>query len=339
MTASKKTLIIGPAWVGDMVMAQTLFCLLKQREPDVQIDVLAPAWTKPLLHRMPEVSEAIDAPFGHGQMRLRDRYRLGVDLRSRGYDRAIVLPNSFKSALVPFAAKIRRRTGWVGEMRYGLLNDVRRLKKQQLPLMAERFVALGLEKEEALPGNLPRPALHSSSESVSHSLQRVGLSQPERPVLGLCPGAEFGASKRWPAEYYAEVANNKLANGWGVWLFGSMKERVIADQINALTDHRCVNLAGTTQLNEAIDLLSLVDAVVTNDSGLMHIAAALGRPLVAVYGSTSPKFTPPLLDRVKILSLALDCSPCFERECPLKHNKCMRDLKPMQVIEGVNALL
>ena len=333
-----KTLVVGPAWVGDMVMAQTLFRLLKQRQPDMQIDVLAPAWTRPLLDRMPEVNEAIDSPFTHGQMRLRDRYRLGVSLRLRGYDRAIVLPNSFKSALVPYVAKIRRRTGWVGEMRYGLLNDVRRRQKQQLPLMVERFMALGLEKGEALPEHLPRPALRTSSESVSHSLQQLGLNQPQQPVLALCPGAEFGASKRWPAEYYAEVANNKLANGWSVWLFGSAKERAVADQIDALSDHRCVNLAGTTQLNEAIDLLSLADAVVANDSGLMHIAAALGRPLVVVYGSTSPKFTPPLSDQVSILSLELDCSPCFKRECPLKHNRCMKDLKPVQVIEGINAV-
>ena len=337
MALAMKILIIGPAWVGDMVMAQALFKLLKQLHPHSQIDVLAPLWTRPLLVRMPEVNEALDSPFDHGQLRLLARYRLGVALRSRGYDQAIVLPNSFKSALIPYFANIPLRTGWVGESRYGLLNDARRLDKKRLPRMVERFIGLGVEKGEALPSTLLYPKLNVSVEGIRASLEKLQLDRPSAPLLILCPGAEFGVSKQWPAEYHAEVANNKLAEGWQIWLLGSVNDRGISDQVDALTDHRCMNLTGKTGLTEVIDLLSLADVVVANDSGLMHVAASLSRPLVVIYGSTSPEFAPPLFDRVEILSLELPCSPCSKRECPLKHNKCMRDLKPIQVINSINS--
>ena len=334
-----KTLVVAPAWVGDTVMAQTLFKLLKQRQADMTLNVLAPAWVRPLSDRMPEVNEAIDSPFGHGQLFLRSRFRMGKQLRSHGYDQAIVLPHSFKSALAPFWAGIPRRTGWVGEQRYGLLNDARKLDKLRLPLMIQRFVALGLEKHEPLPAQPLWPTLNISAANVANALQNLGLEHRGQRLLALCPGAEFGSSKRWPPEYYAEVANEMLAAGWRVWLFGSAHDKAVTDRIDILTDHRCVNLAGRTELNEAVDLLSLADMVVANDSGLMHITAALRRPLVVVYGSTSPQFTPPLSDQVKVLSLKLNCSPCFKRTCPLQHANCMRDLKPSLVLDAIEALI
>jgi heptosyltransferase-2 len=337
MSLATRILIIGPAWIGDMVMAQTLFTLLKQRNPQRQLDVLAPAWTKPLLERMPEVNQALNLPFNHGELRLRERYQLAKSLRQQNYEQVIVLPNSFKSALIPFCSKIPRRTGWVGEMRYPLLNDIRRLDKSKLPLMIQQFMALGLEKGEQLPQNPALPSLSISAASVEKTLQTLNITRPTAPILALCPGAEFGPSKRWPAEYYAEIAKKKLAEGWQVWLFGSVKDKLITDQIETLTDHRVLNLAGNTKLTEAIDLLSLANLVVTNDSGLMHIAAALSRPIVAIYGSTSTKFTPPLTEQVKILQLKLPCSPCFQRECPLTHFKCMNDLKPDLVIAAMQS--
>ena len=333
-----KILIIGPAWVGDMVIAHTLFRWLKQRHPDSEIDVLAPAWTKPLLDRMPEIHGSLYSPFSHGQLRLGDRYRLGVSLRERHYEQAIVLSNSYKSALVPYFAKVSRRTGWIGEMRYGLLNDVRRLHKKHLPQMIQRFIALGLEKGESLPVELPHPQLQVSVSSVDTTLNRLSLSKPDALILALCPGAEFGPSKQWPADYYADVARAKLAEGWRVWLFGSVKDKVMADSIAALTEHRAENLAGATKLNEAVDLLSLASLVVTNDSGLMHIAAALGRPLVVIYGSTSPGFTPPMSQKAQILKSTLSCSPCFKRTCPYRHHHCMKELKPEQILEAATII-
>lgn len=337
---TKHILIVGPAWIGDMVMAQTLFKLLKERQPSVCIDVLAPAWTIPLLDRMPEVHQSFNLPFGHGELRLWDRYRFAKSLTASHYEQAIVLPNSWKSALIPFWMNIPRRTGWVGEMRYGLLNDIRRLNKSALPLMIEQFMALGFEAKEPFENTNSFPKLLVSPTTVAATVNRYQLSPNKQPILALCPGAEFGSSKRWPAEYYAEVAKAKIESGWQVWLFGSAKDKSVTDQIAALTDFRAVNLAGVTQLAEAIDLLSLASLVVTNDSGLMHIAAALLRPLVVIYGSTSPKFTPPLAhDQVQIVRLSeLTCSPCFERECPLSHLKCMRDLKPITVMNAIEML-
>lgn len=323
-----KILIVGPAWVGDMVMAQCLFKLLKQRQPDVIIDVLAPAWSLPLLARMPEISSAMIMPIGHGQLALRERYKIGKNLRAKKYTQAIVLPNSFKSALIPFFARIPIRTGWRGEMRYGILNDVRYLDKSRYPLMIEQFMALALSPKENLPSEYPLPELRAfPKESTS------------QPVLALCPGAEFGPAKRWPEEYYADIANAKLNEGWAVWIFGSQKDNTVAERIMALTQERCVNYAGKTKLEEAIDLLAIATVVVSNDSGLMHIAAALHKPLVALYGPTSPGFTPPLNTGAKILSLQLECQPCFQRECPLKHHNCMRELHPEMVLNAIKQVV
>lgn len=333
-----KILIVGPAWVGDMVMAQCLFKLLKQRNPNVIIDVLAPAWSLPLLARMPEVSASIIMPIGHGKLGLLERYRLGVKLREKKYDQAILLPNSFKSALVPFFAKIPVRTGWRGEMRYLVLNDVRILDEKRYPLMIERFMALGLAPNEELPKDYPIPELQISLETSAQALAKHKLKMPTRPILALCPGAEFGPAKRWPEDYFADIANAKLKEGWDVWLFGSVKDQPVAERIMELTQERCVNLTGHTRLEEAIDLLSFAAIVVSNDSGLMHIAAALKKPLVAVYGATSASFTPPLHQQAKIVSLSLDCQPCFQRTCPLKHHRCMLDLKPEMVLSAINNL-
>ncbi len=334
-------LIIGPSWVGDMVMAQTLFTCLKQRHPDCQIDVLAPDWSRPILERMPEVRNALSFPLGHGVLELATRRKIGKSLAGQ-YDQAILLPNSLKSALVPFFAGIPKRTGWKGEMRYGLLNDVRSLDKERLPLMIERFMALAYEPDAALPKPYPQPRLVIDSASREAALAKFGLSL-DRPVLALCPGAEFGEAKRWPAEHYAKVAELKIRAGWQVWLFGSKNDHPGCEEIRARLipglREESVNLAGETSLAEAIDLLSAASAVVSNDSGLMHVAAALNRPLVAVYGSTSPQFTPPLADQVEIVRLGLECSPCFERTCRFGHYDCLRELKPRPVIEALQRLV
>jgi len=327
-----KLLVIGPAWVGDMVMAQCLFKLLKRRDPSSVIDVLAPNWSMPLLARMPEVAESLVMPLGHGKLGLGERRRIGKSLRNKQYQQAIVLPNSFKSALIPWWADIPLRTGWRGEMRYGLLNDMRVLDKKRYPLMIEQFMALGLPLNEPLPQDYPLPELEISPASREQALARHQLSA-DRPVLAICPGAEFGSAKRWPEEHYAAVANEKLQAGWQVWILGSPKDQPVAKKIMELTQQQCINLTGQTQLAEAVDLLSLASVVVSNDSGLMHIAAALHKPLIAVYGPTTAAFTPPLHQQAKVLSLSLECQPCFQRICPLKHHRCMNELQPQKVID------
>ena len=333
-------LIIGPSWVGDMVMAQTLFVCLQQRHPGCAIDVLAPEWSRPILERMPQVRAALSFPLGHGVLELATRRRIGKSLAGQ-YDQAILLPNSLKSALVPFFAGIPLRTGWKGELRYGLLNDIRTLDKQRYPLMIERFMALAFEPGAALPQPYPRPQLAIDPTSRAAALARFAL-ELDRPVLALCPGAEFGEAKRWPAEHYAQVAEQKIRDGWQVWLFGSKSDLAVGEEIRARLipglREEAVNLAGETSLAEAIDLLSCSDAVVSNDSGLMHEAAALQRPLVAVYGSTSPGFTPPLAEQVEVVRLGLECSPCFERTCRFGHYDCLRNLQPDAVLDALQRL-
>ncbi|MDO3381018.1 lipopolysaccharide heptosyltransferase II [Gilvimarinus algae] len=338
--STERILVIGPSWVGDMVMAQSLFATLQQRFVPEALDVLAPAWSRPLTERMREVGGSIDMPVGHGSVMLGERWRLARQLAKRGYTRAYVLPNSLKSALIPAFAGIDRRVGWRGEMRYGLLNDLRRLEPARYPLMVERFVALAYEPGVALPEHLPRPSLVADTDRYPDLLQTYGLER-QRPILALCPGAEFGPSKRWPSRHYSRVAEAKLAEGWQVWVFGSGKDAAVAQRIYAQLPQsrsRCHLLAGKTSLADAIDLLSMASAVVSNDSGLMHIAAALNRPLVAVYGSTSAAFTPPLGSAVETLSLALSCQPCFARECPLGHKQCLEELAPEQVLAALARL-
>lgn len=322
-----------------MVMAQSLFRRLKARRPGSAIDVVAPIWTRPLLERMPEVRLALDMPLNHGQLGLRTRRRLGRSLRRTGYRQAIVLPNSWKSALVPFWARIPRRTGYLGEMRWWLLNDVRRLDPTRLPMTVQRFLALGEESGGELPDPIPVPRLQVQPDKVEKARQRLGLTRTDAPVLGLCPGAEYGPAKKWPAAYFAEIARHKRAEGWQTWLFGSERDIVVGREVASAAGDGCTDLTGRTSLAEAVDLLSATSLVVTNDSGLMHVAAAVGRPLVAVYGSSDPGFTPPLHDGSHVVRLGIECSPCFKRECPLGHYKCLRDLKPAQVLGAAKELL
>lgn len=330
--------MVGPAWVGDMVMAQSLFMTLKQQDPQRHIDVLAPGWSRPLLERMPEVSEAIDMPLTHGEFAFGRRRALGKSLRDRHYEQAIVLPRSWKSAVVPFYAGIPQRTGYHGEQRFILLNDRRRLDKQALPMTVQRFNALACEQQPSTPPPVPQPRLVVSEQGVQAALGSQGLLR-DRPILVLCPGAEYGPAKRWPEQHYAVVANDRLDAGWQVWLMGSNKDAAVTASINDLTQNRCVDLAGRTSLGEAIDLMSLAACVVSNDSGLMHVAASLDRPLVAVYGSSDPGFTPPLHPQAKIERLGLECSPCFKRECPLGHTKCLVDLSPQRILAAIGSLL
>jgi heptosyltransferase-2 len=338
---SIRILIIAPSWVGDMVMAQSLFITLKQQQPNVQIDVIAPKWTLALLERMPEVSLAIEMPLARGNLGLIERIKLGKSLRSHHYDQAILLPNTWKSALTPFFANIPLRTGYVGEMRWGLLNDLRRLDKTVLTQTVQRFVALAYCRGDlSRPHKLqtcPPPHLQVSPVNQQQVVTQFQL-QTDKKILALCPGAEYGEAKRWPMSHYAEVAKQKLQAGWQVWLFGSPKDAPVTSQINQLSGGDCIDLSGKTNLTEAVDLLSLVDVVISNDSGLMHVAAALDRNLIALYGSSDPLFTPPLNPNAKIISLGLECSPCFKRECPLGHTRCLIEITPQQVISAMDEL-
>ena len=277
---------------------------------------------------MPQVANAISLPFGHGDLKLLERRRFGKSLAT--YEQAIVLPNSLKSALVPWHAGIPVRTGYRGEMRFGLLNDVRRLDKEALPLIVERFAALAQPNGEALRRPLPEPRLVVDERARTAAIAKFRLD-PSRPVAAFAPGAEYGPAKRWPPKHFVELGRALIDRGYAIWLFGSAKDREIAAEIAAQLPN-AVNLAGATTLDEAIDLLSVAARVITNDSGLMHIAAALERPMAAIFGSSSPAFTPPLSARARVIAIQIACSPCFERTCPLGHTNCLVQLEPSRVL-------
>ena len=332
----KKILVVGPAWVGDMVMAQSLFITLKRQHPDAEIDVIAPGWSRSLLARMPEVHESIEMRLGHGEFGFGLRRQLGIELRAESYDRAIVMPRSWKSALVPYFARIPQRTGYKGEMRYGLLNDIRPLDKSVLTRTVQRFVALGLPAEAPLPPEIPQPKLHLDGEQRDWLMRILNL-YTERPIVALLPGAEYGPAKRWPAEHFAWLARRLVKDGFSVWVFGSEKEKPLGDTIVEGLGAEAVNLCGRTRLVDAADLLSLAKCAVTNDSGLMHVAGAMGVRVIAIYGSSSPNYTPPLTDKADIVYLDLECSPCFKRECPLGHLNCLKQITVDAVYKYIRA--
>jgi len=336
-----RILAVAPNWIGDALLAQPLLARLQQRLPGVAIDVLAPAWTAPVIKRMPEVTEVISTDFRHGDLRLKERWKLGRALRLQAYSQAWVLPNSFKAALIPFFADIPLRVGYVGESRYGLLNVIHKLDEKKLPLMAERYAQLAETPGDAVMLPLAPAHLRVDEGNLLITVSRLGLDR-SKPVTAFCPGAEYGPAKRWPARHFAELARRLAARGSAVWLIGSDKDRAIAEEIATLSGGAAINLCGRTDLAAAIDLLSAAQLVVSNDSGLMHVAAALGRPLVALYGSSSPEHTPPLVQEGRPARLlhvdGLECRPCFKRECPLGHFKCMNDLAPERVLEEISEI-
>lgn len=327
---ARKYLIVGPSWIGDMVMAQSLFITLKQQYPDCLIDVLAPEWSLPILKRMAEINEGISADVSHGEFSFFKRRKLGISLRAKAYTHAIVMPRSWKSALIPFFARVPIRTGYKGEMRYGLLNDIRSINKQVLKQTVQRYVAHSYLPGLLQPPETPFPRLQIDAENQVKLLEKFALKL-DRPVVCMMPGAEYGPAKQWPISYYTTLAASLVDAGWQVWILGSDKDKAAGQQINSGSDSKSHihNLCGNTQLVDTIDLLACAKSVVSNDSGLMHVAAAVAVQVNVIYGSSTPAYTPPLTKKElqEVFYLKLDCSPCFKRICPLGHTDCLNNIK------------
>jgi len=336
-----KILVVGPSWVGDSVMAQTLYKRIKKELPSSQIDVISPHWSLALLERMPEVCKKIVSPFSHGETKLLERYRLGQGLKKENYDRAIVLTNSLKSSLIPYFARIAVRTGWLGEFRYGLINDIRSSKKLKKSLMIEKFAALSLYEENYSIENLTFPELEIDFANQRKFLEEFSIDYSKN-TMAICPGAEFGPSKRWPAEYYAEIAIFYVNKGWNVLCIGSKNDEDIGIEIGSLNNLGCnesfINLIGKTSLQDAIDILAFTEKVVTNDSGLMHIAAAVKTPLVALYGPSSPEYTPPLISKKKILRKTQGYEKVRYGSNEKGYHQSLLDIKPEEVLNALEEL-
>ena len=329
MTAKQRRyLIVGPSWIGDMVMAQSLFIALKQQYPDCIIDVIAPQWSLPILKRMPEVNEGIPVNVRHGEFSFVKRRQLGLSLKTRLYTHAIVIPRSWKSALIPYFADVPVRTGYRGEFRYGLLNDIRSLDKEVLKQTVQRYVAFARpDRLQSVP-DVPYPVLSVNKNHQALLVAKLGLKL-DKPVVCFMPGAEYGPAKQWPLDYFALLAKSLIDGGWQVWVLGSDKDAAAGEKIIKRLDNNAYNLCGKTQLVDTVDLLACAKSVVSNDSGLMHVAAAVGVELNVIYGSSTPEYTPPLTSEEKknIFYLAMDCSPCFKRVCPLGHTDCLKNIK------------
>jgi heptosyltransferase-2 len=337
---SGRILVVAPSWVGDAILSEPLVARLHAPHGAPNVDVLSPAWCAPVYARMRGVGRVVESTIGHGRVDWVLRRTLVRTLSALGYARAVILPNSLKSALVPWLARIPLRTGYVGEMRWGLVNDARRLDRNAFPRLVDRYVALAAPRGESAPA-ATAPILVADAANRDAAVAALSLDVA-RGVAILCPGAEFGPAKRWPPGHFAELALKFLADGLAVWIVGSPNDKPAAEAIRDAAGEpgRAMrDLAGRTDLGTAIDLMSLASIVVSNDSGLMHAAAAVGVPLVALFGSSSPAYTPPMSAAAKIARIDIACSPCFKRECPLGHFKCMRDLDPRAVYDLARATL
>lgn len=344
LLVSSRLLVIAPNWIGDAVMAQPLLALLKQQLPNCSIDVLAPSWVAPVLRAMPEVDTVIEAPFKHGALQLGERWKFAQQLRERHYAAAYVLPNTLKFALVPWLAGIKRRIGYKGEHRYGLINYMHFDDPMQPRAMVAFYAAMASAPNAPLLKNLPMPTLHLEVAKVQAALATLGIDS-DQTIVAFAPGAEFGTAKRWPTQHFAALAESilQLKPQAKILLMGSHKDVAVCEEIRTLCADgvraNVLQLAGQTSLDQAIALLAGANVLVSNDSGLMHIASALNRPVIALYGPTDPDHAPPFSASSVVLSLRLNCAPCKQRDCPLGHHACMRDMTSELVWQPLQTLL
>ncbi|WP_367670473.1 lipopolysaccharide heptosyltransferase II [Sodalis-like secondary symbiont of Drepanosiphum platanoidis] len=342
-----KILIIGPSWIGDMIMSHSLYRILIKKYPKIKIDVMAPKWSYPLLKRMPEINKSIILPFSHGEISLCKRYNIGIKLRNKNYEQAIILPNSFKSALIPFFAKIPLRTGWIGEKRYGIINDLRKNNTLKFSLMIEKYSILAFSKKEinnsfSFPKPFLYPILKVNKKEKHYLYKKFYLNKNYRPLFGLCPGSASKLAKCWPYYHYASLAKKLIKDGYNIIIFGSKYDQDTGESIinilNIKEKKYCTDLTGMTSINEAIILIDSCNGIVSNDSGLMHIASALHKPLIALYGFSNPKFTPPLFKKSIILHCIKNFKN-FDKKLNNYYNNNLIKIKPKKVFKKIKILM
>ena len=333
-----RSLFIAPQWIGDAVMSEPLLRQLHARGE--RITVAALPWVAPVYHHMPSVEHVVELPFKHGSLQWAERRALARQWRGQ-FERAYVGPNSLKSALIPWLANIPQRIGYHGESRYVLLTQrLPNPPRGERPPMVDFYLALSgilTDKRHSM-----QPVLQRPTDSVRQTLQAYGLQAGAYTVIA--PGAEYGPAKMWPAQHVADLCQRIQGR---VVLLASAKESALCQSIADMADSaQVLNLAGQTQLGQAFDLISAARDVVSNDSGLMHVAAGLGVPQVALFGSSSPRHTPPLSDKAQVIWLAddpqytpaLDCAPCYARTCQFGHTRCLNDIRPERVAQLLQSL-
>lgn len=333
-TADAPILIVPYMWIGDFVRCHTVVRLLQARFPGRPIDVLTTEMVAPLLDYMPGVRKGIVFDLPRGRLAFSQHRALAERLRRVGYGQALVMSRKWKAALAPYLAGIPVRTGFVGEMRFGLLNDVRS-GERKLPRMVDQCAVLALPKNTPVPADWPLPALVAPPEEVAAWRQRRGLVDP-KPVAAFAPGA-VGLSKRWP--YFADLAQRLVAEGFSVWVLGGAGETALAAEIVAAGGPAVHDLTGP-DLRNAILALAAAQVAVSNDSGLLHVAAALGTPAIGIFGPTSPRLWAPLNPIAAVIETATDvpCRPCHKPACRFGHHRCMREIEADRVAAAVRAV-
>ena len=330
---NEKILIFGPSWVGDMVMAHSLFVNLKRRNPHCEIHLAAPNWSMDIGSRFPEIDKLIPLEFKHGKFDFFKRVTLGLRLRRESYDECIFLINTFKSLFNIAFANIPLRTGYVGELRSLFLNNS--FKKNTEPTIS-KFSKLSIKKSYPSP-KVINPKIASHKKNGENFLKKNRI--PTKKLIIISGGAEYGPAKILPSEKYAYIANELIKKNYHILLIGSVNDITVNQKINKLTKNKCFDITGKTSLAECIDVISCAQYFLSNDSGLMHIAAALNVPQDSFFGSSDPKNTPPLNNKAIVNYLNLDCSPCFERQCPLKHFDCMNKIDEKEISKRIICLL
>ena len=328
-------LIVPYMWIGDFVRCHTVVKLLRLRFPDRPVDLLATTLCAPLADYMPGVRQSIIADLPRGRLALAQQHALAARLKREGYGMALTMPRTWKSALAPFLAGIPQRTGFAGEVRFVLLNDVR-FGERKLPRMVDRCAMLALPRGAAQPSEWPLPELKAPVSEIAAWRIRRGLTD-DRPIVALAPGA-VGPSKRWTAEGYAALARQFSADGFAVWILGGPNETSLAAEIAGGSG--AVDLTGA-DLRDAILALGAASVAISNDSGLLHVAAALGTPSIGIFGPTSPWHWAPLNPLAAVIETRseLPCRPCHKPVCRLAHHRCMRDITADEVLAATRAAL
>lgn len=329
-------LLVPYMWIGDFVRCHSVVKVIRSLYPDRPVDVLATTLCAPLADYMPGVRQTIIWDLPRGRLALSQHSALAARLKREGYGNALIMPRTWKSALAPFLAGIPKRTGFLGEARLLVLNDVR-LGERKLPRMVDRCAMLALPRGASQPASWPLPELAVPAAASAAWRRSRGLNGDGRPVVALAPGA-VGPSKRWPASAYAELTRRLLADGAAVWVLGSLAEKALAVEIVGDTGAR--DLTGT-DLRDAIFALASATAAVSNDSGLLHVAAALGIPTTGIFGPTSQWHWAPLNPLAAIIETksALDCRPCHKPVCRFGHHRCMREIGVEQVLAAATHAL
>ena len=324
---NKKILIIAPAWIGDLVMSAVLIKALKNNQNN-SIDILVNSNLLSLANLIPGIRKVIISETEHGKLSLIYRIKKGLSLRSEQYDECYILTNSFKSAIIPLIARIKKRISYLGEHRYGLVNIIKQPIERNLG-MVNRYLNL-IDQKYSDKAN-PVFNIKTIKELVINKFKFEGK------YIVFCPDAEYGPAKRWPTDKWLDLAT-ELSQHYKVIIVGL--DISISEEFKPLESEKIINLIGKTNLVEVMKIIALSEGVISNDSGLMHVSASLDKKIIALYGSSSPTYTPPLISKEKrdIIYKNLDCSPCFKRVCPLGHTKCLNDIKVDEIKESVTRL-